>query len=42
VHITRSKFHGDLSADSKDEVKRAHADVMEVKKSCFFISYDGQ
>jgi hypothetical protein len=42
VPNTRSKFHGDLSSDSSDEVKRAHADGMEVTKSCFFISYDGQ
>jgi hypothetical protein len=39
---TRSKYHGDLSTDSNDEVKRAHAEGMEVKKACFFISYDWQ
>jgi hypothetical protein len=41
VPNTLSKFHGDLSADSNDEVRRAHADGMKAK-SCFFIYYDGQ
>lgn len=42
VPNTRSKFHGDRSTDSNVELKRDHADGMEVTKSCLFISYDRQ